>query len=243
MSIIYDEENKTFNIMTPHTSYVVGVLNDKYLLHLYYGKRISSFGRITENMPVRGCAVLSANDISGSPLCTNNLPIEYPTYGSADFRTPALHLEYNDGSAVTKPEYEGYKIFKGKKTLSGLPAVYIEEENEAETLEITLCDKLKGVRVILSYTAFASHDAICKSVRIINNGSETVDIRSAMSSTFYVFDKNFDIIHLAGAWAVERHIKKVPLTYGMFSIDSKRGASSPFHSPFLALARPETTET
>ena len=43
--------------------------------------------------------------------------MEYPTYGSADLRTPAFHAEYENGSSVTKLEYESYKIFDGKKAL------------------------------------------------------------------------------------------------------------------------------
>ena len=244
MSIKYNSKEKTFNIQTSNTSYVLGVLNNTYLLHLYYGKRISEYGCIVDNMPMlAGPIAFSPNDVKDTPYSTNNLPIEYPTYGSGDFRTPALHLKYNDDSEVTKLEYERYEIFKGKKALCGLPATYIEADNEAETLEITLCDKLKGIKVVLSYTAFAAHDAICKSVRIINNGSDAVDIRSAMSSTIYMFDKHFEVVHLAGAWATERHIQKAPLSYGMFAIESKRCSSSHFHSPFMALARPEMTET
>lgn len=51
-----------------------------------------------------------------------------------------------------------------------------------------------------------------------------------------------NLVHLAGAWARERHIQRVPLTSGNISVDSKRVSSSHQHSPFMALARPETTE-
>ena len=53
MPIMYDSSNKIFNIMTPNTSYVIGVLNGTYLLHLYYGKRINSFVRIADEQDNR----------------------------------------------------------------------------------------------------------------------------------------------------------------------------------------------
>ncbi|MBR0277581.1 MAG: alpha-galactosidase, partial [Clostridia bacterium] len=187
--------------------------------------------------------VFSANDIDSSDLSTDILPMEYPTYGSADFRMPAFCAEYENGSSITKLEYESCKIFDGKKPLSGLPATYVENENEAQTLEITLCDRLTGLKVILSYTAFSDFDAIVKSVRIENCGTQNINIKSVLSSTIHLFDKNYDFVHLEGAWARERHIQKRPLMNGIMQIDSKRVSSSHFHSPFLALARPNATET
>ena len=48
----------------------------------YYGKRIDEFQLDFENFPAKQ-RVFSANDIDGSDLSTDTLPIEYPTYGSA----------------------------------------------------------------------------------------------------------------------------------------------------------------
>lgn len=242
MSIIYDNINKIFNIQTPNTSYVITVFKDKYLINLHYGKKIDEYSFDVDDFPVK-VQNFSTNDIEGSSLGTELLPMEYPCYGSSDFRTPAFHAEYKNGSSVTKLEYENYKIFKGKKILSGLPATYVENDDEAETLEITLIDKLTGLKVILSYTAFENFDAIAKSVKVVNGGSQVINIKSAISSTVHLFDKDFDFVHLEGAWARERSIQKTPLMNGIMQVDSKRVASSHFHSPFLALARPNATET
>ena len=76
---------------------------------------------------------------------TNDLKDTVNRYGSADLRTPAFHAQYENGSAITKLEYEAHKVFGGKKKLEGLPAVYTQSEDEAETLEITLIDKSKLV--------------------------------------------------------------------------------------------------
>ncbi|MBQ8815480.1 MAG: alpha-galactosidase [Lachnospiraceae bacterium] len=242
MSIIYDAKENIFHLQTAHTSYVLGVLRGKYLLHLYYGGRISEYHNIEENLPVHAGCTWSATDIEEFNYCTDTLPMEYPCYGSADLRTPAFHAEYESGSALTCPEYVGHRIIKGKKPLPGLPATYVESEQEAETLEITLRDPLTGLELVLSYSVFAEYDVIAKSVRAVNKGSELINIKSILSSTTYLFDKNFEFVHLEGGWGRERHIQKKPLINGSMSVDSKRVSSSHYHSPFLALARPWTTE-
>ena len=243
MSIIYDSNEKVFYLHTPNTSYVMGVLCDKYLLQLYYGKRIDCFVNVVEHLPVSADSSWSACDVDELRMSTNLLPIEYPCYGSADFRTPAFHAEYENGSSVTCLEYSGYEILKGKKRLSGLPSTYIENDSEADTLEITLVDKLTGFEIVLSYTVFSGFDAIAKSVRVKNKGNQKINIKSVLSSTTYLFDKEFEFVHLEGGWARERNIQKNSLMNGIMQIDSKRVASGHFHSPFLALARPYTTET
>ena len=40
MAIIYNKKNKTFNLQTKKTSYIIGVVEETVLLHLYYGKKI-----------------------------------------------------------------------------------------------------------------------------------------------------------------------------------------------------------
>lgn len=243
MAIKYDAQNNVFHIQTKNTSYVMGVICDKHLLHLYYGKRVDEFIDIMEVLPVSNHIGWSPVDVDEINSSTNLLPMEYPCYGSADFRTPAFHAEYENGSSVTCLEYTGYEILKGKRPLKGLPATYVESEDEAETLEITLCDNLTGLEVVLSYTAFEFVDAIAKSVRIKNNGTQKINIKSVLSSTTYLFDKDYEFVHLEGAWARERSIQKKPLLSGTMHIDSKRISSGHFHSPFIALARPHATET
>src|SRR5690606_29446427 len=51
------------------------------------------------------------------------------------------------------------------------------------------------------------------------------------------------MINLPGAHERERDIERLPLRRGIQSIGSLRGSSSHQQNPFLALVRPETTET
>lgn len=244
MSIIYDEKENLFFLNTKNSTYVMGVLCKKYLLHLHYGKRIRSYKDFANNLPVLNDTTWCGMDVKDSTqwFSTEILPMEYPTYGSADLRTPAFHAEYENGSALTCLEYDGYVIYGGKKPLLGLPSTYVESESEAITLEITLIDRVVNTKVILNYVVFEEYDAIAKSVRIVNSGLGNINVKSALSSTTYIFDKNYDFVHLQGAWGRERHVQKNPLINGIMEIDSKRVASGHIHSPFLSLARPWATE-
>lgn len=242
MAVWYDSEERIFHLQTLNCSYIIGVLGDKHLLHLYYGNRINTYNFSLDNLPVCPTGSWLGNDIEELGYSTDSLPLEYPCYGSADLKTPAFHAEYEDGSAVTCLEYLDYKIFEGKKRLVGLPATYEDEKGNVESLELYLLDRLTGLKVTLSYSVFEKYDAIAKSVFIENGGEQKIKVKSALSSTIHLFDKQYEFVHLEGNWARERHIQKSPLINGIMAIDSKRVSSSHQHSPFLALARPQTTE-
>lgn len=242
MAVWYDSKERIFHLQTLNSSYIIGLLEEKYLLHLYYGKRINTYNFYLDNLPVRSTGSWLGNDIEELGYSTDSLPLEYPCYGSADLKTPAFHAEYEDGSAVTCLEYIGYKIFEGKKRLVGLPATYEDEKGNVETLELYLLDRLTGLKVKLSYSVFEKYDVIAKSVFIENGGKQKIKVKSALSSTIHLFDKQYEFVHLEGNWARERHIQKSPLINGIMAIDSKRVSSSHQHSPFLALARPQVTE-
>ena len=244
MAILFDKQEQVFYLHTKNTSYIMGILHGEYLLHLHYGKKVHAYHNFARSLPIHNDTTWCGVDIMDSDTIysTELLPMEYPTYGSADLRTPAFHAEYETGSAVTCLSYCGYEIYPGKKPLDGLPATYVENNSEADTLEITLADPLTGLKIILTYSVFEDYDVITKSVRAVNEGAQPIDVQSILSSTTYLFDKNYEFVHLTGAWARERHIQKQPLMNGTMQIDSKRVASGHIHSPFLALARPWATE-
>ncbi len=75
-----------------------------------------------------------------------------PTWGSGDFRAPAVAVRHADGSAVLHLEFAGHRILRGKPAIDPLPATYVEDDAEAETVEITLVDRPSGVEVALLLT-------------------------------------------------------------------------------------------
>lgn len=241
MAVVYDNVTKTFNLRTKSTSYIFKILESGHLSHLYWGKKINSTNLdylIEKNL--WGSFLTNTDNIGTFQL--EAVPQEYPGYGSTDLRSPAIELHFEDGSTATDFRYDGHNFYKGKPRLEGLPSTYIENEEEAETLEIYLRDNLKNIKVILTYNVFEDFDAITRSVKIINESEENVNILRVLSSSVDFNEDNFDFIHLSGAWARERHIVKTSLRPGMQSIESRRGASSHAQNPFMALARKGATE-
>ncbi len=242
MAIRIDKENKIFYLETPNTSYIIGIYKDKYPLHMYYGKKIKTMPRIENMMRIGWRGFFGREEIDGELICPEFLPQEYPTYGAPDLRNPAFHAIYPDGSCIGDFRYDGYMVEQGKPKLSGLPATYVEHEDEADTLYIYLKDSVTGVRIALCYTAFNTVDAIARSVRIENGGNAEVDVRSALSMSVDIEGADFEFMHLDGSWARERHVVKTALTTGNFGIDSKRGASGHAQNPFVALLGKDANE-
>ena len=99
-------------------------------------------------------------------------------------------------------------IYKGKPKLEGLPATYVDIVDDAETLEIELLDSCIGLKVILSYTVFEKLDVITRSVKFLNEGTQTLKLLRCLSMSIDFKHSDFDLFHLSGAWARERYITR-----------------------------------
>lgn len=240
MSIIYDNAKRIFYLHTKSTSYVLGFLAD-HLIHIYWGKRISEISDV--NISVPHCMRSQSPYNPDFPDCQNdNLPMEYPTFGSSDLRQPAFHAKYEDGSTVSEFKYQSHYIYGDKPKLCGLPLVTSKDDGD-ESLEIILHDDKTNVDISLLYTVFENKDAITRSVKVKNMGNSAVDIDCIMSASVDFYGMDFDLISLHGTSVRERHIQKTQLSYGSQSIDSKRGYSGHRLNPFIAIAQRGATET
>jgi len=240
MAIIYDESKKLYHLMTPNSSYIIGIQSGKLPVNVYYGKRLDNAEGVLDTVcrfHAQGCAADYDTGVQGEAIYQ-----EYPMYGSTDLRTPAFHAVYKDGSRITKPAFVTHRIIDGKPRLEGLPATYVENDSEAQTLELEFKDELTGLVFVLRYTAYNTLDAITRSVYVKNEGKDSISIKTIMSASLDFDRDNFDFIHLYGIWARERHVERKPLFYGKTSIQSARGASSHHHYPFFALADKSATE-
>lgn len=237
MHIKFDEKKKIFSISTEHSSYLMGLSADGILTHIYYGKKVDEApelsGVYTDKIKK---AFAPVYDKAFPGITTAGTYQEYPTFGSTDYRTPALKAEYADGTKITRLVYEGHRIYSGKPSLSGLPAVYAYSGDEAQTLEITLKDKYSDMSVVLIYSVIKGFDAIMRSAEIVNGGAERIKLYSALSASLDCYNSGFELTYLSGTWARERHIKRIPVSFGNFAIGSKRGASSHILNPFMALS-------
>lgn len=241
MGIQFDEQSKVFHLQAKDTSYVMKIIRDGYLSHLYWGKKVKNYHH-SNDLQYLDRAFSGNPDPTDRTFSLDTLPQEYPAYGNTDFRTPAYQLQFQNGSTVSDMRYKSHKIFKGKPALQGLPATYVEDEQEAETLEITLEDTVAKIELLLSYSVYEEKNVITRTAKIINNSSDSVDILRALSINVDIRDADFELLHLSGAWGNERLIERNPLRRGVQSVSSARGASSHQHNPFLALVRGNTTE-
>ncbi|KKI92410.1 alpha-galactosidase [Bacillus sp. SA1-12] len=242
MSIIVNEEPKEFHLFNEKVSYIFRVLEkSNQLEHLYYGKKIKhreSFHHLLEREIRPSCNMLEGDHTSS----LEHIKQEYPSYGTTDFRFPAHMITNHIGSHITDFQYESYQIFNGKPTLEALPATYVDEAHEAETLEITLVDHVLQAKLILSYTIYTDRNVLTRNSRFINESEEPFFLKHAMSTSVDLPDDQFEMVSLYGAWAREAHIQTKKLSKGIQSISSTRGASSHVHNPFFALKRFDTTE-
>ena len=79
--------------------------------------------------------------------------MEYPVGGIGDYRESCLDVRNAKGQMGCELLYRSHEIYRGKKKLEGLPASFGTEE-EVETLDITLEDKILGLEAVLSYSFF-----------------------------------------------------------------------------------------
>ena len=241
MIINYNENLKTFHLKTKNTSYILKILETGHISHLYWGRKLKADN--LEYFVRRRCFgsfCADTDNISGFQL--ELIPQECPTFGATDLRSPSLEFQYEDGTSATDLRYKSHRIYEGKQRLSGLPAVYVESEEEATSLEITLVDSLKNLEVILTYNVFEDFDAITRSLKIVNNSDEKINIERVLSANVDFTTDELDFIQLSGSWGRERHILRNPLRSGSQAIESRRGASSHAQNPFMALCSKDANE-
>lgn len=235
MAIHYDEQKSLFHLQSKDTSYVIHITKQGYPAHLYWGKKVRGL-QLDRLLELKERASFSpSTDLSDLALSLDTLPQEYPTYGSSDFRTPAIQALLPNGSSVAELRCDSHAIRGGKPALAGLPATYTERDDEAQTLELTLKDELTGLTVVLSYTVFEEFDAIARSAKIMNNGTSTLQLQRALSMSLDFANDRFEMLQLSGAWTRERHVHTRKLEPGMQSVESRRGSSSHVQNPFIAL--------
>lgn len=242
MPIQYHKPTQTFHLYNGQVSYIFKVLRNNQLGQLYYGKRVNDredFDHLfeTRQRPMAPCAF--EGDLTFS---LEHIKQEYPAYGSGDMRHPAIDILQENGSRIVNFTYQSHEIISGKPQLKDLPATYVENNDEATTLLITLFDEVIDTKIILSYTIYENLAVITRNAYIENCGNQKLILNQAMSMSLDLPDKDYEMIELTGAWSRERSIKNRKLEHGIQSIYSLRGCSSNNFNPFIALKRNDCTE-
>ena len=237
MAIFVDEKAGVFHLQSKNTSYIMKVKNGKYLCHVYWGEKLGKNPNMDNALICRNIGFSAITEKEDKSYSLDYVCQEYPTGSNTDFRIPAITAEFKDGSRVIELKYDGYHIEKGKPVLLGLPATYVENDNEADTLYIYLVDTVKKLRVVLSYTIYNELDVITRNTKVINESEDSFVLTKIMSASvdFESIAKDYEMMEFSGGWGRERHIERTPLRSGIQSIESRRGASSHQLNPFFVM--------
>ena len=165
--IQFNESKMLFHLQGPTYSYLLGV-KDGVLLQFYWGSRLP-------NDEVEGLIRLRG-EAASFDSAHSRLPVVIPTQEKGYFGQRAISVRNPEGDDVLSLRYQGYRILPGKKALCGLPASYVEDESEADTLEIDLKDALTGVAVTLSFTVFKAYDVLARSMVVKNEGDKPFEL-------------------------------------------------------------------
>ena len=236
--IEFQEDLSIFHLKSRDFSYILQVLDEGYVVHRYFGKKVRTFS--PDNKITDLDRAFSPNQTSQDrTFSLDTLALEYSSNGLGDFRTSAIEVRNAKGTALDL-RYQGHRIYKGKKELAGLPASFGNEE-QVETLEVDLYDQLTEVTVTLTYSLFEEANFLARSA-LIQTGKQAIQLEKALSLTLDLPHKDFTIHSLTGRYGFEKEWTQTPLTQGRYSVGSIRGASSHSRTPFIALADPATTE-
>ncbi|MBQ7132230.1 MAG: alpha-galactosidase [Oscillospiraceae bacterium] len=240
MGITYNEQNRTFMLRAADSLYAIAIVDEGYLCHAYYGKNVADEDltyllRLDENP-----FVPSKNNRDRACFLDATY-LEYPSFGIGDYRECAFRIIDENGFSATDLRYDSHRIFSGKPKLEGLPATFADE-NQAQTLEITLKDKRTSLYVTLRYSTFENLPVIARSVSVENKGCVNIHLNSIMSACVDFDEDDYDMITLYGSWARERTASRVPLHHGKQLVDSARGESSHQYNPFFVLCSKNADE-
>ena len=243
MAIIFDENNRLITLNTKNSTYQMKIDEYGFLLHLYYGKRTNgNMDYILVNLD-RGFSGNPYDAGDNRKYSLDALLQEFPCRGAGDFRSPVFEVRYKDGSFGCDLRYESHIIKDGKYGLSGLPAVYENSDmDKAQTLEITLSDKVSGIKVILYYGIIESLDIITRAANVINENKNNIYIEKLQSACLDFVSGNFDLITFYGRHAMERNIQRQSVGHGSYRIGSRRGTSSHQYNPLMILADSDANE-
>ena len=242
MSILVNEAQKIFHLQNEYISYIMMVLPNGQLGQLYFGRKIhhrDNFDYLLEGSLRSHSALIPGVD---RLLSLEHVKQEYPSYGSGDFRQGAVEIRQGNGSRISNLVYEGYEIQAGKPSLPGLPATYVEDPSEAETLSVFLRDPLTQVVVTMLYTIYRDRGVLTRSVKIANQGEAGVQVERAMSLCLDLPDADYEWMQFSGSWSRERFPVLRKLEIGIQAIESLRGHSSHQQNPFIILKRPSADE-
>jgi alpha-galactosidase len=226
-----------FILETSKTSYIITYTESGLLLHDYYGEKVEfvDFECIRQKLENgRATAVLFENN---PHEFIDDLDLELSTIGVGDYRENMISINSLPYGYTNCFKYQGYEILENSM-VKPLPCSY----DETEILRIDLYDEVLDCQLELYYKVFVQADVITKYARIINLSKNDYELERFFSNQIDFRENDFIMMTFDGAWSKERQVNQKRLTSGIYINDSKSGASSNKHNPFVILKKVNTSE-
>ena len=232
------KNNNTFHLQGRNISYIMAVDSFGNLINIHYGRKLHDKDYDKTNTKYVNWAAYDENNIT-----LENTQQEYPSYGHTDLRNPAYTVKNVDGNSISQLKYKDYTIKENYiPEIEGMPSLFIGNKS-AQTLEITLEDKISGVEVVLSYSVFDDYDVILRNTRIHNISDSTIEIDSAYSANLDIAKGNYDLIYFSGGWGREREFCRSEIQQGAkIDISNARGGSGHTLNPFIMVSEHNADE-
>ena len=245
MPVKYIKKDRVFHLYNKFISYMIYITNDDGLVHLYFGNRLNDYdldSMAYTTMPYYSKLIDDKEiKVTKFDLNTETAMMEYPCFGIGDFRSSAVKIKNQNGDCSTDFRYISHKIFKGKRKLEGLPAMY-GDENEFTSLQILVKDKASKVEAILEYNILEKYPIVTRNVKIINKSKANMILKYAYSACLDFNNMDYKFYYLAGAYAKERTVHHNQIQHGIQIVSALEGKSSHNCTPFAALTSLDATE-
>nr|WP_239061426.1 alpha-galactosidase [Lacticaseibacillus sp. 53-4] len=237
---IYD--NRIFHLANDAVSYILYLLPNGQLGHLYYGPRLDvDEATLTEYTKLESKSGGTVHFSADNTLFTLADQLqEYPVCGTSDFRQGAVAVSQNATPLYLNFTYQGYSVAHEKKRDLCFPRSFAEA-GAVDVLTIDLADAAHDLKLQQHYAIFAQGGAVVRWQTLTNTGTAPVTIDRMLSGGLDLPTADYQFVQLSGNWVRERHVKVRPLAQGTTSIESQRGASSHQQNPYVALQAKDGT--
>lgn len=200
---------KLWMLQTKRTLYVIGLNERAEPQNVYWGPKLS---RPEQLGPARAGRQHSGFD--SSETATNG---EYQAWGARLGSEPTLKATFADGGR-------------------GVVLKYVSHQLKGDELDIRLKDIKEELYVILNYRVFPKQDIIRKRAVVENRTGKTVALESVQSGVWYVpRGEGYRLSYLAGRWAGETQLTRVPIQQGKILLESRTGNTSAQMNPWFAV--------
>ncbi len=243
--MILIKDNK-FVLNTLNTTYAFDILETGHLEHLYYGAKIDFSEDLSEFEVIRikrefppGNTI--SYDEEHFSYAFEDTSFEISSTGKGDVRSPFVSIIHADGSRTSDFVYKSHALKKGSPKRKTLPGSY-DENNNSETLVITLKDRSYDVEADLYYVVYEDKDVITRFVDLRNTGEDEIKVERLLSLQLDMNDSDYEAVFFKGAWAREMQSYRTRIADGMHVSKSTVGTSSSRSNPFFMIARENTDE-